>query len=122
MLCHQPADVWGNSNKPRWHLLHRDPLRESKECPGFVLLKINLSNTQPPVSTDTSVSVNLEKRMYKLVSYVYQGRGLPSADSNGLSDPFLNIHMGGNKVTTDVKPMTQSSVVPNAGDECGAAC
>lgn len=43
---------------------------------------------------------------YLLRAHIYQGKALPSADDNGMSDPFLEIRMGSQKKLTSVLPET----------------
>jgi len=43
---------------------------------------------------------------YMLRAHIYQGKELPSADDNGMSDPFLEIRMGSAKKNTSMVPET----------------
>jgi len=43
---------------------------------------------------------------YIVRAHMYQGKGLTAADSTGMSDPFLEIRMGANKIQTSVQEQT----------------
>lgn len=93
-------DCRGTSNTPKWHKVIRDPYTDNTSFTGYLLLDVSVDTKQSFDDKGLTVSRkrNLEPpvmRHYMLVAQVYIARGLPAADSNGLSDPFVEVHLGG---------------------------
>jgi len=98
-------DYQGTSNVPKWHKVTKDPYSDDLTFTGYLLMDVSVNTRQ--AFDEAGLAAARPKqikpptmRHYVLVSQVYLGRGLPSADSNGLSDPFVEVHLGGLSVKT----------------------
>jgi hypothetical protein len=94
-------DYIGTSNAPKWHKVTRDPFSTDTAFTGYLLMDVSVHTAKAFADKGLSAPRKERKldhptmRHYVLVSQVYIARGLPAADSNGLSDPFVEVHLGG---------------------------
>jgi hypothetical protein len=93
----------------KWFLLEEDKsidCLDDDDFPGTVLVKLGFGPkrliTNPNIKQIWSRTEQQSKMatLYQLRVHVYQGSDLPSADSNGLCDPFLHVLFLGEKKTT----------------------
>eukprot|EP00658_Telonema_sp_P-2_P027401 TRINITY_DN2115_c0_g1_i3.p1 TRINITY_DN2115_c0_g1~~TRINITY_DN2115_c0_g1_i3.p1 ORF type:complete len:608 (+),score=158.63 TRINITY_DN2115_c0_g1_i3:101-1924(+) len=85
----------------KWYTLKPDKfdnLVPDGTIPGFLQYRLQFGERdklpRPPNFPATS------SQEYMLRAHIFQGKELPSADSNGMSDPFLEIRMGSEKKVT----------------------
>ena len=101
--------------KAQWYELQHDQSHKSnpliKGYPGSVLLRIALVNAEDitkPMEWDSErIKMNI-KEPYQLRCYIFQCRGLPAINDNGLIDPYVKVRFSGSKAKTSVKKMTQA--------------
>jgi hypothetical protein len=106
------SECRGTSCSPQWRDFTKCPFSPAKGNPGFILASISVEQSSK-FAGDLAVyqpSNPPARASYWLVSHVYMGRSLPSADPNGLSDPYVEIYCGGSKVVTSVRPETLNPV------------
>lgn len=92
-----------------WHLLQEDKsidALDEGDFPGSVLMKLGLGLRRDALKTEVQQDWDRARRSskaatpYQLRVHVYQGADLPSADSNGLCDPFLHVSFMGRREQT----------------------
>jgi hypothetical protein len=106
------AECRGTTCSPQWRDFTKCPFSPAKGNPGFLLASISVEQSSK-FAGDLAVyqpSNPPARANYYLVSHVYMARSLPSADPNGLSDPYVEIYCGGSKVVTSVRPETLNPV------------
>jgi len=108
-----PAAECRGTNKPaQWISLTKCPFSTLSGFPGFLLASINVEQSgkfQGDLAVYKPADVP-PRSEYWLVSHVYMARSLPSADPNGLSDPYVEIYCGGSKAVSSVRPETLNPV------------
>ena len=88
------------SSEPKWHHLHKERvinLLGDKDSAGYLLASIGMGKenewnkvkNQWALRADSYRSTLAHPDHYKLHVFTYVARNLPSADSNGLLDPYL---------------------------------
>ncbi len=100
------ADCRGTANAPKWYKVTRDPSSDDTTFTGYILMDVSVSTAKTFATDGLSSSRKREikpptMRHFVLVTQVYIARGLPAADSNGLSDPYVEVHLGGLCQKTD---------------------
>jgi hypothetical protein len=106
----------GTKSTPIWYDLKHDQSHKSTPTvgfPGSVLLRISLVNTQDIGMIgewDTDRKRMSSKKPYALWCNVYQARGLPSVNKNGLIDPYVKARFGGTKLKTKTIRNSQNPV------------
>jgi len=75
------------------------------EFPGYLFAKIGLYNTAPPRRGEFK-NKGIKLFEYQLRVMIHVGRGLPPADQEGASDPFVVVRAGGKSAKTSVKRQT----------------
>eukprot|EP01006_Ploeotia_vitrea_P043964 TRINITY_DN66795_c5_g1_i1.p1 TRINITY_DN66795_c5_g1~~TRINITY_DN66795_c5_g1_i1.p1 ORF type:complete len:1371 (-),score=823.25 TRINITY_DN66795_c5_g1_i1:1409-5521(-) len=102
------VDLYGFSNEPKWYTLKADEYGrkyEESELPGALLMNINFGKqSECPEARDPMVPLEIVK--YELRCHLYQGRNLPAADANGLSDPYVTVRIGGEQAKGKVETET----------------
>ncbi|KDO20674.1 hypothetical protein SPRG_13426 [Saprolegnia parasitica CBS 223.65] len=87
--------------KAKWISLIEDQVLnelQDYQHPGNLLLRLGLAETTSkdvPDSWKEVVSAKMPSASYTLLVHLFQGRGLPSADSNGLLDPYVAVTCSG---------------------------
>ena len=92
----------GFGSEPRWIQLHEDKhldKLDEGDFPGSVLLQIGVGDdaqwTEAQSAWKESVSSMQHRTPYELRVHIFQGRHLPSADFNGLLDPYMKVNFNG---------------------------
>ena len=104
----------GLASPPNWYELQHDQSHKSTATsgyPGSVLMKISLMNMNDifePVDWEPERKKMLTKTPSCLRVFIYQCRGLPSVDDNGLIDPYVKIRFAGSKKKTVTRKQTQN--------------
>ena len=104
----------GLLSPPIWYELQHDlSYRNSNAAgyPGCVLMKVALSNVHDvhgAVDWEPERKKIVLKKAYALRVYVYQCRGLPAIDDNGLIDPYVKVRFAGQKEKTQVRKQCQN--------------
>lgn len=101
----------------QWLELQHDQSHKSNPLiqgyPGSVLLRlaiVNLEDVTKPMEWESErIKMNI-KEPYLLRVFVYQCRGLPPINDNGLIDPYVKVRFSGNKQKSTTKKMTQAPV------------
>ena len=96
----------------QWRDLKKCPFSTAKGCPGFLLASISVEQSNKFVG-DLAIyhpQNPPQRSLYWLVSHVHMARSLPSADPNGLSDPYVEIYCGGSKAVSSVRPATLNPI------------
>ncbi len=94
-------DHRGTANSPQWHRVTRDPYSDDTSFTGYLLMDVSVETEAAFISKNLGAARKSAAikpptmRHFVLVTQVYVARGLPAADSNGLSDPFVEVHLGG---------------------------
>jgi hypothetical protein len=106
------SECKGTQCSAQWRDFKKCPFSTSKGLPGFLLASISVEQSNRFVGDQAAYCPQKipERSMYFLVSHVYMGRSLPSADPNGLSDPYVEIYCGGSKAKTTVRHGTLNPV------------
>jgi hypothetical protein len=106
------SECKGTQCNAQWRDFKKCPFSTSKGFPGFLLASISVEQSNRFVGDQAVYHPQKipERSMYFLVSHVYMGRSLPSADPNGLSDPYVEIYCGGSKAVSSVRPETLNPV------------
>ncbi|DAZ97328.1 TPA: hypothetical protein N0F65_003692 [Lagenidium giganteum] len=91
--------------QPQWVTLIEDPVLDDlkdEEFTGNILMSLRLEPAQPDAvekevarSWREKASKGFDYTRYTLLAHVFQGRGLPAADANGLLDPYIKISCSG---------------------------
>ena len=61
---------------------------------GFMLCSVRIDKGEVMTAEQRRPLSEFRKRKYVLVAHVYQGKEIPIADSNGMSDPFCVVRCG----------------------------
>eukprot|EP00596_Hydrurales_sp_CCMP1899_P004949 CAMPEP_0119051930 /NCGR_PEP_ID=MMETSP1177-20130426/73383_1 /TAXON_ID=2985 /ORGANISM="Ochromonas sp, Strain CCMP1899" /LENGTH=1845 /DNA_ID=CAMNT_0007031303 /DNA_START=346 /DNA_END=5881 /DNA_ORIENTATION=+ len=99
--------------KPTWYELHHDQSHRSNKTlgyPGSVLLKtalVNVQDLEEPEDWESDRKKIEMKKPYYLRCYIYQCKGLPAINDNGLIDPYIKVRFNGTKQKTTEKKLTQ---------------
>lgn len=107
------------SGVPFWQTLQRDKCRDSSTMssidlnsnPGAVLLRLGfgLNDDSREVKWDDLDGKKLgDVKPYCLRVHIFQGRGLPASDDNGLLDPYVKVRFCGRKKKTKCASETTS--------------
>jgi hypothetical protein len=95
-------DNKGAANPPKWYRVTRDPYSDDATFTGYLLMDVSVESPEKIGAARKSAAIKPPTmRHFVLVTQVYLARGLPAADSNGLSDPFVEVHLGGLCQKTD---------------------
>ena len=100
----------GFHQTPKWYLLQEDEVLEGLdegEFPGSILMKLGFGRLDED-NIDSVAEWNQAMENVRSASphqvrvHLYQGKNLPATDSNGLSDPYVNIIFMGIKYKSKV--------------------
>lgn len=101
-------DFMGFNHTPKWYTVKADEYGykyDEEEVPGSLMMTFNFGKfSEFPEERPRMVSYEMER--YELRAHIYQGRNLPAADSNGLSDPYCKVKMTGVQVRTPTQEET----------------
>ena len=83
-----------------------------EDFPGNILLRLGFGKAHDVGNVtnewkDNLDAVKMPGLPYQLRVHVYQGRGLPASDANGMMDPYLKIRFQENEQMTSVKQTTK---------------
>ena len=100
-------ELKGFMESTKWTILEEDKALDALDAgdfPGTLLLKIGFGlateSARMQAEWETCLKEAKTSTQYQARIHIYQGRNLPSADSNGLCDPFVCVNfMGHRKVT-----------------------
>jgi hypothetical protein len=106
------AQCRGTQCAAQWRDLQKCPFSTAKGCPGFLLASISVEQSNKFVGDLQYYRPQSppQRSVYFLVSHLHMARSLPSADSNGLSDPYVEIYCGGSKAVSSVRPETLNPI------------
>ena len=113
------SSYWQNNSKImyQWHTLQADKAREGSSAgipeedhPGALLIKAGFGLDEDAMEEQWADEADIlkNKAPYSIRAHIYQCRNLPSADDNGLLDPYVKIRYGGVKQKTRIKDTTTS--------------
>ncbi|KAJ3431796.1 c2 calcium-dependent membrane targeting [Anaeramoeba flamelloides] len=95
------SDICDNQNSqykiPRWHQLQPDQKQKNSKpdlLPGFLLFSMEVGKFSTIGNKRRKEMIELKLSKYQLRMHLYQGRNLPAADNNGLSDPYCMLRVG----------------------------
>jgi hypothetical protein len=105
--------VLGSNEPMKWYNLREDESIDDltdDDFPGSVLLEIGFS----PIEEKRQITNLLRMKLLKAITvnsfqvrvHVYQCRNIPSADSNGLCDPYIRVSVMGQVKNTSTKKCT----------------
>ncbi|KAJ3448836.1 c2 calcium-dependent membrane targeting [Anaeramoeba flamelloides] len=91
------AECFGLDHKPTWCVLRPD--KKSTQyvegvVPGFLAYRLDIGKKRECDRKKRQKMVEQKLKKYELRMHLYQGRNLPPADKNGLSDPYCKIRIG----------------------------
>ena len=107
----------GVDSDPRWFELNHDTSYNFKGdphgYPGSVLMRIVFANSDDVTTLQDWDSLRKKltvKKAYIVKIHIYQIRGLPSIDENGLMDPYCRVRFNGKKHKTKIQLATRNPV------------
>jgi hypothetical protein len=110
---HVKGKCIGFQDDPEWVLLREDKVIDAlydDDFPGSVLVKLGFGLLSEGENTEVlwkaSLKESMSGRPYEVRVHIYQGKNLPAADSNGLSDPYITVNFMGQSKKTAVKKKT----------------
>eukprot|EP01029_Cantina_marsupialis_P007661 TRINITY_DN1863_c0_g1_i1.p1 TRINITY_DN1863_c0_g1~~TRINITY_DN1863_c0_g1_i1.p1 ORF type:complete len:1949 (+),score=644.05 TRINITY_DN1863_c0_g1_i1:310-5847(+) len=110
---YKAADVLKNgfNGEAKWvHLIEDPAINALADCttPGSILMRMGFgpSEESNKVQWDDDLSALDDKVPCQVRVHMYQARNLPSADSNGLMDPYARIRLGMQEVRLDIQEKT----------------
>eukprot|EP00742_Colponemidia_sp_Colp-10_P006543 GILJ01007013.1.p1 GENE.GILJ01007013.1~~GILJ01007013.1.p1 ORF type:complete len:1298 (-),score=199.01 GILJ01007013.1:115-4008(-) len=90
---------------PIWWQLNRLPFKKvSDQVVGYVLFSMELGEASTGKMRPSRKKI--KKAEYQLRAHIFEGRGLPAADTNGLSDPYVVVSVAGKKIKSSTKKET----------------
>ena len=92
----QLSDAYGFNHAPMWGTLERDPLHSKiSAVPGFVEYRLDIGRADElPQSSRELISLPAMRR-YELRAHIYQARGFPAMDDDGLCNPYVVVTLAG---------------------------
>jgi len=103
------VELKGFMESTKWALLEEDKALDALdagEFPGTLLLKVGFGLATESARMEQEWQTCLKEAktstQYQARIHIYQGRNMPSADSNGLCDPFVCVNFMGHRKTTKV--------------------
>eukprot|EP00002_Diphylleia_rotans_P036357 TRINITY_DN799_c0_g1_i1.p1 TRINITY_DN799_c0_g1~~TRINITY_DN799_c0_g1_i1.p1 ORF type:complete len:1445 (-),score=361.51 TRINITY_DN799_c0_g1_i1:290-4624(-) len=103
------SDLRDDVVNPSWFIFKEDKVIDAiprGEFPGCVLMKLVAGKTPNGIPVERPPLVRMKMTKYIVRANIYQGRNLIAADDDGLSDPYIILKVGGQKVRTEVRYKT----------------
>eukprot|EP01032_Pedospumella_encystans_P021181 gene21181-24041_t len=75
--------------------------------PGAVLLKLGFGREEVANQNVWATRIKTTCAVFQVNIHIYQGRGLPPSDSNGLLDPYMLVRLGTHKIKTKIHKKTR---------------
>lgn len=75
--------------------------------PGAVLLKLGFGREELAKQNVWATRIKTTCAVFQVNIHIYQGRGLPPSDSNGLLDPYMLVRLGSHKIKTKIHKKTR---------------
>ncbi|KAJ3432654.1 c2 calcium-dependent membrane targeting [Anaeramoeba flamelloides] len=107
------ADCLGFDKKPTWGGILPDKKSSTFKdgvIPGFLLSKLEIGKRQEAQRYPRSKLIKPRQTKYELRAHIFQGKQLPPADKNGLSDPYCRVRIGRYNAKTQI---IQETLNPN---------
>ncbi|KAJ6247531.1 c2 calcium-dependent membrane targeting [Anaeramoeba flamelloides] len=91
------SECVGFGHKPTWGSLIPDKKSSAYvegKVPGFIAYRLDIGQKRQADQVKRQKMIEQKLKKYELRMHIYQGRNLPPADKNGLSDPYCRIRIG----------------------------
>jgi C2 domain len=95
--------ILGFNHTPKWHEFSKDTYGYKygeSDTPGTFLMNLNCGKFIN-AADERPQMIPLEHQEFELRTHLYQASALPAADDNGLSDPYVEVRIGGSVAKTD---------------------